>query len=161
MTIIFEPLFPGVLPPTAATADSAGLDAVAWLEGRSVRAIDKVGNAYEYGNGQVWIPSQGRALIPLGFKAKLPAGWECQVRPRSGLAYSVGVTVLNAPGTIDCDYPGEWAVLLHNTTIDIASIEHGQRVAQLVLAPVHRMDWRVGTVSASTDRVGGFGSTGA
>lgn len=160
MTVVFEALFPGVIPPVPATVDSAGLDAVAHLEGRSVRVVEASGDTATYNDGVVWIPDRGRALIPLGFKAQLPAGWECQVRPRSGLALKSGVTVLNSPGTVDADYPGEWGVILHNTSGQSFVVRHGDRVAQLVLAPVHRLAWTLGTVGQTTDRVGGIGSTG-
>ncbi len=160
MTIIFEPLFPDVMPPVPSTADAAGLDAVAYLEGREVAVIDQAGDVSVYRYAQVWIPKGGRVAIPLGFKAQLPSGWECQVRPRSGLALKQGLTVLNAPGTIDADYPGEWAVILHNTSSNDVLVKHGDRVAQLVLAPVHRLSWEPGFVGQTTERTGGFGSTG-
>lgn len=161
MTIIFEPLFPDVVPPQPSTAEAAGLDAVAYLLEREVAVVTPGGDVSVYRFGQIWIPKGGRCAVPLGFKAQLPSGWECQVRPRSGLALNKGLTVLNAPGTIDADYPGEWAVILHNTSLDDVCINHGDRIAQLVLAPVHRLTWAVGTVGQSTDRTGGFGSTGA
>lgn len=160
MKIIFEPLYPEIVPPEPSTAEAAGLDAVACLWDREVAVIgqDNMVSVYRYGT--VWIPKEGRCAIPLGFKAHLPSGWECQVRPRSGLALKKGITVLNAPGTIDADYPGEWAVILHNTSSEEVCIKHGDRIAQLVLAPVHRLEWERGTVGQSSDRTGGFGSTG-
>lgn len=159
-TIVFEPLFPDVEPPRRATEGSAGMDAVAYINDREVVTYhaDDMPGIYRYGTA--WIPPQGRALIPLGFKAKLPPGWECQVRPRSGLALKKGLTVLNAPGTIDADYPGEWGVMLHNTSSQIVPIKHGERIAQLVLAPVYVLPWEMGIVEQSTSRTGGFGSTG-
>lgn len=160
MTIIFEPLFEGVVPPKPSTLEAAGLDAVAYLAEREVPVVAQDGSVSVYRYGQVWIPKEGRCAVPLGFKAQLPSGWECQVRPRSGLALNKGITVLNAPGTIDADYPGEWAVILHNTSSQDVVINHGDRVAQLVLAPVHRLPWAQGTVGATTNRTGGFGSTG-
>ena len=77
-----------------------------------------------------------RALVPTGFAMALPAGYEAQIRPRSGLAYKHGVTVLNSPGTIDADYRGEVKVLLINHGSDPFTIERGERVAQMVIAPI-------------------------
>ena len=102
-----------------------------------------------------------RALVPTGLCLALPEGWEAQVRPRSGLAVRHGVTVLNAPGTIDCDYRGEVKVALVNLGREAFTVERGERVAQLVLAPVVRGSWEVVPDLDSTDRgEGGFGSTG-
>jgi dUTP pyrophosphatase len=101
-----------------------------------------------------------RVAVPLGFKAQLPQGWEMQVRSRSGLALKQGLVVANAPGTIDADYPGEWAVILQNTGRGRVTLSHGDRVAQLVPQPVHQASWQHGTVVPITDRTGGFGSTG-
>ena len=104
-----------------------------------------------------------RALVPTGFRMALPEGFEAQVRPRSGLALKHGVTVLNAPGTIDADYRGEVGVVLLNAGSSLFTVERGLRVAQLVLAPVLRLDWQAGPVDvgASGRAAGGFGSTGA
>lgn len=103
----------------------------------------------------------GRALIPCGFAIALPVGWELQVRPRSGLAVKVGVTVLNAPGTIDCDYRGEVMVPLINHGTEPYTIERGSRIAQGVLAPVHRLEWETVETFDKTPRgAAGFGSTG-
>lgn len=157
--ITFEPLFPGVVPPAPGTALSAGLDAVAWLEGRSV-AVWLGHTSLTFGGPQIKLFPGWRSAIPLGFKAQLPDGYEMQVRTRSGLALKQGLVVLNAPGTIDADYPGEWAVILQNLSSDAVIINHGDRIAQLVLAPVHRLEWKEGQVGQSTDRTGGFGSTG-
>jgi dUTP pyrophosphatase len=158
--IVFEPLHEGVVPPKASTADSAGLDAVAYLQDRVVQVFTgtRVPMPQEGPVIKLW---QGwRAAVPLGFKAALPRGWEMQVRSRSGLALSRGLVVLNAPGTIDSDYPGEWAVILQNTGKEMVEVQHGDRVAQLVLAQVARMPWKEGPVGVTTDRAGGFGSTG-
>lgn len=157
--IVFEPLYPGVIPPEPSTAEAAGLDAVAHLEGREVTIY--VGDSGLVQSGPELLLWRGwRAAVPLGFKARLPRGYEMQVRSRSGLALKKGLVVLNAPGTIDSDYPGEWAVILHNTTDSLVKIAHGERIAQLVLAPTYRLDWREGSVSQVSDRTGGFGSTG-
>jgi len=102
-----------------------------------------------------------RALIPTGFSMELPGGFEAQVRPRSGLALKHGVTVLNAPGTIDADYRGEVKVLLVNLGAEPFRIERAMRIAQLVIQPVsHATLVEVEELSASARGSGGFGSTG-
>ncbi len=102
-----------------------------------------------------------RALIPTGLVLELPAGFEAQVRPRSGLALRHGVTVLNSPGTIDCDYRGEVQVLLANFGTQPVLIERGERIAQLVFQRVERVRLLVVKKTQPTQRgAGGFGSTG-
>lgn len=102
-----------------------------------------------------------RALVPTGLSIELPEGFEAQVRPRSGLALKNGVTVLNAPGTIDADYRGEIAVILINHGADPYEIVRGARIAQLVIAPVTRAVLvPVQSLGASRRGAGGFGSTG-
>jgi dUTP pyrophosphatase len=102
-----------------------------------------------------------RAGVGTGIRVELPAGYEAQVRPRSGLAIRHGVTVLNAPGTIDSDYRGEVRVLLINLGKDPFSIVAGDRIAQLVVAPVTRVEWSEDESLGKTERgEGGFGSTG-
>jgi dUTP pyrophosphatase len=102
-----------------------------------------------------------RRLVPTGLRVALPPGWELQVRPRSGLAAKHGVTVINSPGTIDADYRGELLVPLVNLGREPFRVERGERVAQLVLAPVYRAEWQVVAELDNTARgVGGFGSTG-
>lgn len=104
---------------------------------------------------------RARALIPTGLCIALPEEMELQIRPRSGLAYKHGVTVLNAPGTIDCDYRGEVKVLLINLGQDAFQIAHGMRIAQAVLAPVLRLGWSLcDALPQSARGHGGFGSTG-
>jgi dUTP pyrophosphatase len=113
------------------------------------------------GDPLVLLPG-GRAVVPCGFAIALPVGWELQIRPRSGLAVKQGVTVLNAPGTIDCDYRGEIRVPLINHGTEPYTIERGSRIAQAVLAPVHRVEWDVVDTFDRTPRgASGFGSTGA
>jgi dUTP pyrophosphatase len=103
-----------------------------------------------------------RALIPTGIVLELPQGFEAQVRPRSGLAHKYGVTVLNSPGTIDADYRGEIQVLLINFGRDPVSIKRGDRIAQLVIAPILMITLECAEALATTGRGnGGFGSTGA
>jgi dUTP pyrophosphatase len=102
-----------------------------------------------------------RAVVPCGFAMALPEGYEAQVRPRSGLAAKHGITVLNAPGTIDADYRGEVKVPLINHGSEPFRIERGDRIAQLVVAPVLQVDWSEADSLDDTDRgASGFGSTG-
>ena len=102
-----------------------------------------------------------RTAVPTGLAFALPDGFEAQVRPRSGLALKSGVTVANAPGTIDADYRGELKVLLVNLGEEDFVIRRGDRVAQLVIAPVVQAAWReVGDLDATARGAGGFGSTG-
>lgn len=102
-----------------------------------------------------------RALIKTGLFIELPEGFECQVRPRSGLAFKHGVTVLNSPGTIDADYRGEIGVLLINLSNTSFTIEDGERVAQLVFAEYKQVKWETTSELNETERgAGGFGSTG-
>ncbi|HEY3146911.1 MAG TPA: dUTP diphosphatase [Dongiaceae bacterium] len=129
--------------PAYATAQSAGLDLVA-----------AVGN-------DVTLAPGARQLIPTGLAIALPAGFEAQVRPRSGLALKHGITVLNAPGTIDADYRGEVQVLLINHGNQPFVIRRGDRIAQMVVAPVTQITWNVVERLDETERgSGGYGSTG-
>jgi len=107
------------------------------------------------------LPAGGRALVPTGLCIAIPEGFEMQVRPRSGLALKHGVTVLNAPGTVDSDYRGEVGVILLNSGTEPFSITRGERIAQAVFAPVTRAVWEEVVVLPETQRgIGGFGSTG-
>lgn len=102
-----------------------------------------------------------RQLIPTGVRIEIPPGYEGQVRPRSGLALSSGITVLNSPGTIDADYRGEVKIILMNLGTDPFTVRNGDRIAQLVIAPVTRAEFStVATLDISTRGEGGFGSTG-
>lgn len=102
-----------------------------------------------------------RKIIPTGIFIELPIGFEAQVRPRSGLAAKKGITVLNAPGTVDADYRGEIGVILINLSEEDFVVEHGERIAQLVIAKHERIEWvEVGTLSKTDRGTGGFGSTG-
>lgn len=106
------------------------------------------------------IPAGGVAAVPCGFCMELPAGYEGQVRPRSGLALKQHLTVPNAPGTIDADYRGEVKVLLHNFGSEAFTVTNGMRIAQLVVAPVVQADFVVQEELSDTARgAGGFGST--
>ena len=102
-----------------------------------------------------------RTLVKTGLFIELPVGYEAQVRPRSGLAYKNGVTVLNTPGTIDADYRGEIGVILVNLSNEDFTIENGERVAQMVIAKHEQAEWNLVEELSDTDRgAGGFGSTG-
>lgn len=128
--------------PTYATAGSAALD---------------LRNAGE----SVTLPSLGRSLISTGLAMALPEGFEAQVRPRSGLAIKQGLSLVNTPGTIDSDYRGEILVPMINLDAAPQRIEHGDRIAQLLLAQVVRIEWREVDELPETERgTGGFGSTG-
>ncbi len=102
-----------------------------------------------------------RAIIPTGLYLEIPAGFEAQVRPRSGLAAKHGITVLNSPGTIDADYRGEIKVILINFSEEIFEINHGERIAQLVVAKHETIAWEETNILEESSRsTGGFGSTG-
>lgn len=102
-----------------------------------------------------------RTLVKTGLFIELPVGYEAQVRPRSGLAYKNGITVLNSPGTIDADYRGEVGVILVNLSNEPFVIENGERIAQLVIAKHEQAEWELVEELAETERgAGGFGSTG-
>lgn len=107
------------------------------------------------------LASGARALVPTGFAMALPAGYEAQIRPRSGLAYKHGITCLNTPGTIDADYRGEVKVLLINHGTEAFTINRGERIAQMVIAPITQPDFvQLETLDDTARGAGGFGSTG-
>ena len=149
--ILFVPLahFDRALPlPSHASAGAAGLDIRASLLPEDREA-------------GLPLPSLGRLLVPTGLAIAIPEGHEGQVRPRSGLAARHGVTVANAPGTIDADYRGELRVLLVNLGGEAWRLAHGDRIAQMVLAPVARARLTLRGALGETRRgTGGFGSTG-
>ncbi len=133
----------GLALPAYASAGAAGVDLAAALE-----------TAIELAPG-------ARAAVPTGIAVALPEGYEGQVRPRSGLALRHGVTVLNSPGTIDADYRGEVRVILANLGTEPVTIRRGERIAQLVVAPVARIEIaRVSQLPETARGAGGFGSTG-
>ncbi len=153
-------------PPRRATTGSAGYDLFAYLKGRTIKGGDgyltwEKPAAEENGKAFLLLPPDDMALIPLGFRARLPEGVEAQIRPRSGTTFKKGLRIPNSPGTIDSDYPDEWMVMVWNPTGGAIRIEHGERIAQMVLARYEVVDIRFGPVGVSTNRVGGFGSTGA
>ncbi len=134
-------LEPGVVAPEYATPGSAGLDL----------------RAFESG---VLAPLE-RKLVRTGIRIALPEGFEAQIRPRSGLAVKHGISMVNSPGTIDSDYRGEIHVLLVNLGAETYTFVAGERIAQMVIAPVIQADFEVKAELATTDRgEGGFGSTG-
>ncbi len=131
--------------PEFATEGAAGADIRLNLPGRDAVVMD---------------PGT-RALLPTGFAMALPPGYEAQVRPRSGLAFRHGLTVLNAPGTVDADYRGHVQVLLVNLGAEPVTLAHGERIAQMVIAPVTQAAFRaVAVLEDSARGTGGFGSTG-
>lgn len=161
--IIFEPLQPGVAPPSRATRGAAGYDVRAHLAGRSVRVArgGVVSDVAAGPDGRLQLDPGTTALVPLGFRARLPEGYEAQLRIRSSIAFRKGLVLPNAPGTIDADYPDEWLVMLKNDSDSIVTIDHGERIAQVVLNRFEVLEWAEGAVAVSTDRVGGVGSTGS
>jgi dUTP pyrophosphatase len=135
----------GLEPPRQQTAGAAGVDLLAALGPDEVVSL---------------APGE-RTLVPTGLALAIPAGYEGQVRPRSGLAAKHGVTVLNAPGTIDADYRGEVKVILVNLGDVAFEIRRGERIAQLVVAPVTEVNFELRETLDATQRgAGGFGSTG-
>ncbi|HEX3867718.1 MAG TPA: dUTP diphosphatase [Gemmatimonadaceae bacterium] len=166
VSLTVELLHSDAQPPKRATAGSAGYDLRAYLVGRTITCSDGK-RTWEQGiesGGDERVFRLERAvsaLIPLGFKARLPHGIEAQIRPRSGTSFKKGLQIPNAPGTIDSDYPEEWMVLVRNPGDHAITIEHGERIAQMVLSKFEILEIDVGTVGVTTTRIGGFGSTGA
>lgn len=129
--------------PNYATEGSSGLDVYALLDEDLI------------------IPSLGRVMVPTGLKFELPDDTEIQVRPRSGMAWKKGITVINSPGTIDSDYRGELKILLTNLSSESQTVSDGERIAQLVFARVEKLKWKEVNETVETERgSGGFGSTG-
>lgn len=129
--------------PQYATPQSAGVDLRADID------------------SEIILPPLGRTIVPTGLYLEIPAGYEAQVRPRSGLAAKKGVTVLNAPGTIDADYRGEVGVILVNLSQEPFTIVPGERVAQMVFARCEQVEWIESDSLEESERgAGGFGSTG-
>ena len=111
---------------------------------------------------EIGIPPMGRAKIPTGLFLEIPEGYEAQIRPRSGLADKKGISVLNAPGTIDSDYRGELEVILINLGDESFTVKNGDRIAQMVISPLVRVSVMEAELLSQTERgTGGFGSTGA
>ena len=164
--VVFEPLYDDVVAPVRATEQSAGYDLRAYLGGRPTRIASAAGISERLpgrdaaGIAYVEIAAGERAIVPLGFRARLPEGHEAQLRMRSSVAFKKGLTMPNAPGTIDADYPDEWLVMLRNDGERAVRIEHGERIAQAVIARYAVVAWIPGTVAVTTSRGGGVGSTG-
>lgn len=141
MKVLFQKIHPEAVLPAYAHPGDAGMD-VASVE-------------------EIVIPARGRGMVHTGLRMILPSGTEAQVRPRSGLAFRHGVTILNAPGTIDEGYRGELCILLMNIGDTDFKVEKGMRIAQLVIAPVLRVETEETAATEDTARgAGGFGSTG-
>lgn len=129
--------------PSYETTGSAGLDLRAWLQ------------------EPIELKPLERKLVPTGLFIELPAGYEAQIRPRSGLAVKKGLTLLNTPGTIDSDYRGEIKIIIVNVSDVPQIIENGERIAQMVVSRYEQITWQLSTELESTDRgAGGFGHTG-
>lgn len=143
--------------------------------GIEIRIVNKSSNSYpEYATTgasgmdiraaigeQVVLQPMQRALLPTGLFVSIPEGYEIQIRPRSGLAIKQGITCLNTPGTIDADYRGEIKVILINLSAEEQTIQPGDRIAQMVLQKVERIEWQPVETLDDTERgTGGFGSTG-
>jgi len=130
-------------PPEYTTEHSAGMDIRADIE------------------NEITIKPGKRALIKTGLFLELPAGYEAQIRPRSGLAINKGITVLNSPGTIDADYRGEVCIILINLSEDIFTVKDGERICQMVITKHERAEWVIVDELVKTERgSGGFGHTG-
>ena len=130
--------------PAYSTIDSAGMDVRAYLP-----------------NGPIVLKPMERRLIPTGLHIELPQGYECQIRPRSGLALKHGLTIVNSPGTIDADYRGEIGVILMNLSQDEFIVNDGERICQMVVKEYTRVEWVQTESLSSTERgEGGFGHTG-
>lgn len=141
ITVRLKKLAPDIPDPVYGTQGAAGCDI--------------------HSNEDVAIPPGGRKLVKTGLLMEIPDGYECQIRPRSGLALKFGVVVFNTPSTIDCDYRGELGILLLNTSDKPFQVERKMRIAQLVFAPVTKATFEtVDELSASDRGEGGWGSTG-
>ena len=160
---IFEALYHDVEAPTRASAWSAGFDLKAYFSGADLTVYSTYGEK-SFVNPTTYTPlfiAPGSvALIPTGFKIQLPKEFEAQIRPRSGLALKQKLVPINSPGTIDADFPGEWAVLLENRSKNVQLVNHGDRIAQAVIARYETLVFDEGRVEVITERAGGYGSTG-
>lgn len=165
LVIVLERLHDDVVLPARATSGSAGFDVRAYLRARTVQESDGVTRrqrpaSQEDGEWGVSLAPGHMLLVPLGFRTQLPVSVEAQVRPRSGLAFKHALTIPNAPGTVDADYAEEWMVIIRNDGPAIHRIVHGERIAQVVFAQLPSVGILEGAVLRSTERAGGFGSTG-
>jgi len=163
--VIVERLHDDVMLPTRATAGSAGFDLRAHLNGRTVRCSDAQAQyqraaTEENGEWGIELAPREMALIPLGFRTRLPGDVEAQIRPRSGQAFKHALTIPNSPGTVDSDYAEEWMVIVRNDAAVARRIVHGERIAQVVFARFLAPELELSIVERTSDRMGGFGSTG-
>lgn len=141
--ILVKRLHPNAILPQYMSSGAAGCDVTACLE------------------APIELAPLGRAAVPTGLALEIPEGYEVQVRPRSGLAIKKGLTIVNAPGTIDSDYRGELKVLLVNLSTETVRVENGERIAQLIMQKVEQAEWAWTDQLSATERgAGGFGSTG-
>jgi dUTP pyrophosphatase len=166
---VAEKLHDDVELPTLADDGAAAFDARAYLTGRTVKFWTPDNNPYEMtpSNDPVTgtvlsIPPHHRALIPLGFKARIPEGFCVLVFTRSGQALKQGIMLGNGVGVIDESYPGEWGAILLNSSNSYFEVQHGARVCQLMPIETHArtFNWTEGVVGQTTQRTGGFGSSG-
>jgi dUTP pyrophosphatase len=162
---IVERLHDDVTLPSRATAGSAGYDLRAYLAGRRVRCSDGLSQVEREADelDGLWgidLAPREMALIPLGFRTRLPRDVEAQIRPRSGQAFKNALTIPNAPGTVDADYAEEWMVIVRNDAPATRRVLHGERIAQVVFARHVALEIHEATVARTTERAGGFGSTG-
>lgn len=142
--------------PEYKTEHAAGMDVQADLS-----TIGEEKSFFSRGEKYFRFPPGAVVAIPTGLYVEVPYGYELQVRPRSGMSLTTKFRIANSPGTIDADYRGEVKIILENTSTDWASIAHGDRIAQLILAPVVKIEWYSETELSETERgAGGFGSTG-
>jgi dUTP pyrophosphatase len=163
--IIVERLHDDVMLPSRATMGSAGFDLRAHLRARQVQCSDTKAQyeraaTVENGEWGIDLAPREMALIPLGFRTRLPHDVEAQIRPRSGQAFKHALTIPNSPGTVDSDYAEEWMVIVRNDASLARRIVHGERIAQVVFSRFVAPELRVSIVERTSDRVGGFGSTG-
>jgi dUTP pyrophosphatase len=150
MNLKIKKLHPEARLPEYATLNAAGADLFALI-----RAVDGA-------KDRAWLGSGIRIMVKTGLALEIPPGFEAQIRPRSGLAWKQGVTVLNAPGTIDADYRGEVGVILYNTSASGVWINDGDRIAQMVIAPAGQVEFHpVDELTETARGAGGFGSTGS
>jgi dUTP pyrophosphatase len=164
-TVVLERLHDDVTLPTRATTGSAGFDLRAHLRERLVRCSNGEAQYERSANhaGGEWgieLAPREMALIPLGFRTRLPADVEAQIRPRSGQAFKHALTVPNSPGTVDSDYAEEWMVIVRNDAPVPRRIVHGERIAQVVFSRFVAPEFHVSLVERTSARAGGFGSTG-
>jgi len=174
-----EKMYPDVELPAYKHNDDSGMDIKAYFSDEWVKKSQYI--EVDTSNNEKWnnkkeletldcdayrsytLPGGVRTIIPTGIKVAIPNGYEIQVRPRSGMAFKQGITVLNTPGTIDAGYRGEIGIILFNTGKydDFVTINHGDRIAQLVLQKVPKITWdEVNSVDETIRGEGGFGSTG-